>query len=480
MALFTAAAFVAALAISADRASAESPITFSGYLRLRTIAFGGAMPSNGNLRDPISERYGHTRFRVNVVFKPSDIIEVRWRFHGPHGTRWGNTDSSANNLRSIYFFGVAKTSFGTFRAGRISSDFDSAGLQTLGYLPYWGFSSQALPFDRDSENDGIEYRNDWDNGFGLKMFYMKRASSMLGDGAAVPAALAGQYERSAAVKDGDYDRFSVEPYYKWGTGGVSLALQYDTNKFDYDNTNGGDVGGREDFLVRKNYFMSINPALVQQWDIGNGKTFAIHAEAKYSFGKRQMATPEGGVAPPSQKQDGFGAYLDFTLGYPQGSASLVSWYFRGTDEYGPGANDPRTNPAYHSLVHGGEGFYPFMLFNYVQSYLTGIAQTGGWQTAGNWGVGVLGNHKLNDFVTLNYGIGTFGRTADYFITDTRKASRGMGTEVDLGFVIKILDGLQWQTKFAYYNVGNYYGDRNGRPEWNHDMWGWANEFLFQF
>ncbi|MDR1040739.1 MAG: hypothetical protein LBR80_11365 [Deltaproteobacteria bacterium] len=467
--IFAFAVALAVMALSPPVALAESPVTFSGYLRLRTFALGGFFPQNPEL-DKISERYAISRLRVNVSFKPTDNVEVRWRFHGPHGSRFGSTNVRADsNLFSVYYFGIIKTELGTFRVGRVSSDIDSAGLQTLGYYPMWGFESQGLIFDRDSENDGIMYMKEWENGFGLKAFYIKRAHM-------TPTARDGEIHQ-----DADYDRVSFEPFYKWDTGGASFALQYDRNNFNF--TNGAGIGAFNP-NVKENYLVSLNPAFFQTWAMGGDKSLTMHAEAKYSFGRRQPG-PIAGVEQDSIDQDGFGAYLDFTLGYPQGDVALAGWYFAGNDDGGAGFVRG-SGWKDRSMVNPGEGFYPFLIFYYAsENYLSGGAYSlEGYQSPGHWALAVLGNHKLNDFVTLNYSLGTFRKTADYYltpdVTPNRKASRSLGSEVNVGVTVNIMDHLQWQSKLALFDAGDYYSDRYGRSEFDRTLWGWANQFLFSF
>ncbi|MDR1081684.1 MAG: hypothetical protein LBQ79_12190 [Deltaproteobacteria bacterium] len=477
MAALAAAIFLAS--VQPD-ASAESPITFSGYLRLRTLALGGFFASDEHL-DKVSDRYAISRLRVNVEFKPNDKVSVRWRFHGPHGARFGSTNTGPAgdfSLFSQYFYGVAKTDWGTFSAGRISYDVDSAGLRTLGYAPLWGFGTSGNIFDRDSENDGIMYFNEWDNGFGVKAFYIKRAHGLP------------RYADSLGVthqyyKDVDYDRYSIEPFYRWETGGASLALQYDRNNYNYTygtnlqgyTANNNPAGYIEN--VDKNYVVTINPAFYQSWAVGGDKTFTVHAEAKYAFGKRRRGKING-VTQREIKQDGFGAYVDFTLAYPQGDSALAGWYFRGNDA-GDGY-DPPDDWKDHSLVNPGEGFYPFILFYYGNLFLGagGARDLEGNQAPGHWALALLGNHSFNEYITLNYAIGSFRKTNDWYRLNGEKASRSLGTEVDLGLTIKILDNLQWQTKFAVFDAGRYYSDRWERPEFHRTVWGWGNEFLFTF
>ncbi|MDR1081046.1 MAG: hypothetical protein LBQ79_08830 [Deltaproteobacteria bacterium] len=475
LALVAAAAFQVWVA---PFASAESPVTFSGYLRLRTFALGGFFSNSPDL-DKVSDRFAVTRLRVNVSFKPTDNVEIRWRFHGPHAARWGTTATGGTGdftLYSLYFFGIVKTDWGTISAGRVSSDIDSAGLKTLGYTPAWGFSSQGWIFDRDSENDGVMYYNEWENGFGLKAFYVKRASRP-------PYYSSGGVERY--FKDADYDRVSVEPFYKWESGAASLAVQYDRNSYDYTyGTNIAAVASVNPPTadVDTNYVVTINPALIQSWAVGVDKSLTFHAEAKYAFGKRRPG-PVNGEKQREITQDGFGAYADLTLSYPQGDASLAGWYFRGNDAGVGHAIGAQSDYKDHGLVNAGEGFYPFLLFNYGNSSLASnnaAINLEGYQSPGHWAAALLGNHKLNDYVTLNYAVGTFRKTNDYYLTDDKKASRSLGSEIDLGLTVKIMDNLLWQTKFALFDAGHYYSDRYDRPEFNRNIWGWANEFLFTF
>jgi hypothetical protein len=461
-------------------ASAESPVTFSGYLRLRTLALGGFFSDEADL-DKVSDRYAISRLRVNVEFKPNDNVSVRWRFHGPHGARFGTTNTGASgdfSLYSQYFYGVVKTGWGTFSAGRVSYDIDSAGLRTLGYAPLWGFGTSGNIFDRDSENDGIMYFNEWDNGFGLKAFYVKRAHTP-------PRFVDANQNVHENYKDADYDRYSIEPYYRWETGGVSLALQYDRNKYNLTyGTNVAALPGGFDETVDKNYVITINPAFYQSWAVGNDSTLSVHAEAKYAFGKRR----EKRVGHPADDdreitQDGFGAYLDLSYAYPQGDTTLAGWYFRGNDGGEQGSAYSRPDDwKDHSLVNPGEGFYPFILFYYGNLFLTpGTARDlEGNQAPGHWALALLGNHSFNEYITLNYGIASFRKTTDWYLADGRKASRSLGTEIDLGLTVKILDNLQWQTKVALFDAGHYYADRYNRPEFNRTVWAWGNEFLFTF
>jgi hypothetical protein len=443
--------------IGSSELRAESPVTFSGYLRIRAYATGGYFPPAGG-EDKASDRLLLTRFRVSLVFKPNENVEVRWRFHAPHNTRWGTDASTQYGVRTMYAFGILKTDCGKFSIGRISSDIDSAGLQTLGYLPTWGMGSQAYIFDHDSERDGMIYRNDWDNGFGLKVFYSKMNS----------------YSSNAnySPKDADYDRYSVEPYYKWETGGVSLALQYDRN--NYSST-----AILTDDPV-KNYSFSLNPAFTQKWVLQEKLALALHAEAKYSNGKYKNPVP---VNAESHRQDGFGAYVDLALEYAKGAATLGGWYFDGNGQRQASATaNPTTDGTRrHDLVQPGEGFYPFVVF-YLNHTAPArrLATFGGKESPNHWAVALMGNHKITDNITLNYGVADFRRSRGVQLVDGSQVSKHLGTEFDLGIVIKFLDNVQFSSKVGVFSSGPYYSQFYNNDVYDGNVWAWGNEIIFNF
>jgi hypothetical protein len=440
---------------------AESPVTFSGYLRIRTYATGGYFGRPGtDTTIKGGDRFAVTRFRVSIVFKPNDNVEVRWRFHAPHGQRWGT--SPDQQFRSMYMYGIIKTDFGNFSIGRISTDIDSAGLQTLGYLPTWGMGSQGYIFDHDTERDGFIYRNDWDNGFGLKIFYSKFNSFN-------PVATAFN------PKDADYDRYSVEPYYKWDTGGVSFAVQYDRNMSNTALNTSTTITN-----PAKNYFFSINPAFIQKWSIGQDLSLTLNAEAKYSTGKYKTDIAPGA---PSIKQDGFGAYVDLTLGYKSGTSTLAGWYFDGNGEKQrtAGTTDFTTDPHRHTLVQPGQAFYPFVVFyqNHTPPAYR-LNQWGALEQPNHWALAIMGNHKLTENITLNYGIADFRRSRGAQLTNGTKISKHLGTEFDVGIVIKFLKTVQFSSKIGIFDNGPYYKERFLDDNYSGTTWAWGNELLFNF
>lgn len=424
---------------------AASQVDFSGYLRLRAYGVDGFWNEGGsNGANSLSEQYATTRFRMNMVFRPTDEIEVRWRAHGPHNARWG-AESTSQNLRTMYIYGIVKTDYGRVSIGRISSDFDSAGLQTLGYIPTWGLSSQAFIFDVDSEDDGIMYRNDWDNNFGLKAFYMKKASDSSGIGS-----------------DQDYDRFSIEPYYKWDNGGASLALQYDRNMGQ--NQRADTSLGRPAVYYDTNYHFSVNPAFMHQWNLGDSKSLAFHFEGKFAWGERKYG-PGSATGTKKVDVDGAGLYADLNYNYGPGDMTLGAWWFNGSS----------TGSGKHDLVNPGEGFYPYVVFYAGHAHPKGSKSLEGNQRSNHWAVSFMGNHSLTPEVQLNYGVAHFekSRTRD-------DVSKNMGTELDLGLTIQLLDNMQFSTKAGYFLTGDYYKEQYNRRDYDKNIMAWGNELIISF
>jgi hypothetical protein len=334
---------------------------------------------------------------------------------------------------------VVKTQYGKISVGRISSDFNSAGLQTLGYIPSWGVGAQGFIFDVDSENDGIMYRYDHSSGFGLKAFFIKKSSTV-----------------ATTQLDADNDRYSFEPYYKWANGGASFAIQYDRDM--------NAIGG---VYPEQNSYFSINPAFIQSFEISEGVSLALHAEAKISRGSRKI-----NAATEKVTTSGAGVYADITLNYPSGNTSLAGWWFDGNSSTTQANRD-------HTLVEPGEGFYPFAVFFQGTPLSSGARSFGSLMQPNHWGIGILGNHKITDSFTVNYGVGSFYKSKSLKNAEGKDISKHMGTEFDLGFVAKLMDNIQFSSKLGVFSTGAYYKEAFGE---NNDstVVGWGNEFIFSF
>ncbi|MDR1314464.1 MAG: hypothetical protein LBQ12_12440 [Deltaproteobacteria bacterium] len=458
--LFALPIAAALLLCGAGISQAASPVTFDGHLRLRSWFFDNYFNEKADPNGRHASRsdsWVESRLRINVSFQPNDNVEIRWRAQGPGSARWGSKDGNDFLLRSEHFFGIARTQFGDFSVGRVSSDMDSAGLQTLGYLPGYGMGTQFYAFDSDSDTDGFMYR--WHSDiFGIKAYYAKKATTV--------------QNSTVWDKDADWDRFSVEPYWSWDTGGASLAVQYDSDKTLRPD-------GRDSLK-----YVTVNPAFAQSFLVGDNSKLTFHAEAKLSWGKRSFSPNSPAALDPlvEDKVTGFGAYADLDLDYSSGDVALAAWYLDGQDEK-EGADPLHRNPR--NLVDPGSAFYPFLIFySAYGAQPDGTKHLEGRELPGHWALAVMGRHVLNDWATLTYGAGHFRRTADFTRADGSKASRSMGTEFNLGLSVKLMDNLTWGTNLAVFDTGSYYDGRysKGTPGAGLDktIWGWGNELMFSF
>jgi hypothetical protein len=204
----------------------------------------------------------------------------------------------------------------------------------------------------------------------------------------------------------------------------------------------------------------------------------MHAEVKYSKGKYKA---DDDPETQTYNQDGFGAYLDFVLGYPTGNATLGAWYFDGNGE--TQLEDGRfvTDDHRHSLVTPGEAFYPFVVFYRGHNVPTGtFGSWGGQETANHWAFALMGNHKLTPNITLNWGVADFRRARSTKLNDGTNVSKHLGTEVDLGLVFKFLEKVQFSSKIGVFNNGSYWKERYGDDNFSGTTWAWGNELIFNF
>lgn len=446
------------LFVNSPMLSAASQIDFSGYYRVQAYSYSGWWQDQSHSNDganDLSERMIRNRLRMNIVFRPTDGIELKWRVHGPHNARWGRADADYG-LTTRYIYGIVKTDFGKISIGRISTDLDSAGLQTLGYVPYYSFGMQGAIFDTDSEKSGIMFRKDWEK-WGVKAFYIKETA--IGPGS------------DNYGSDQDYDRFSIEPYYKWDKGGVSLALQYDRNMGRNQSANATATPPRREAYFDTNYHFTINPALTHTWAIDDKKSLTLNLEGKYAWGERKngpgTVDAQGNRDTKKRDVDGAGIYADLTYKYGGGNVALSGWWMDGTAD-GSGR---------HNLVTTGEGFYPFTVFHspYAFPKPSGSKDLEGHDQNNHWAAAIMGDHALTPEVSLSYALGSFSK-----VKTANNVSKHMGTEIDFGLTIQLLDNLQFTTKAGYFITGDYYKEQYNRRDYDKNVLSWGNELIFYF
>ncbi|MDR2442995.1 MAG: porin, partial [Deltaproteobacteria bacterium] len=297
-------------------ALAETAVDFSGYYRLQH--FNVVNYERGWNDDAASKTsmFRH-RFQFQLVFHATEEIDVTWQIRAPHWANWGEYGVGARiNAQSRAFFATIKQPWGTVRIGRLAdgSPGTDGGLFTLGHNLSWGihgnFYAGGKVFDFDDVVDGITYNKSFDNGFGLAAYYFKYSSNT----------------GNANVKDGDIDRFGIEPRYTWDGGGASLGFIYHRDKSvnvnaAYNQSVNGNytVSGVSNFLIgdgledlldyldpgangytngslvvgtEKDYTFVINPAFTQTWG-----AFSIGFEGAFAWGKTRYSVYYQGEDP---------------------------------------------------------------------------------------------------------------------------------------------------------------------------------------
>jgi hypothetical protein len=342
---------------SAAPAGAASQIDFSGYYRLYNLN-GTNM---GHLAgDPaFTDSMFLNRLVFAITFRPTDELEIVTELRLPTARRWGSGNSGNNTgsgFRTHHYYANIKQDWGTISVGRFSQAMNQFGLGSLGYAPsYQPIFTYASPFDSGSPvEDGIRYKNKWDNGFGLMTQYTKRGNNSVGEGG-------GNDVREGASSDQDKDRLQVEGTYEWDGGGVALNLRYDRDasrdKVLFPGMDPDDFDSRSSFYI--------NPAVMHSWG-----DFSFHFEGMAGWGETKVV----GAGNRNLDEEGYAAYLDFDYNYGPGNITLSAWYNAGT-----GLDEAyNVDGKSKSLVSVNQGnFNPLLVAlntNWLpQGYRTGIA-----------------------------------------------------------------------------------------------------------
>jgi opacity protein-like surface antigen len=449
-------------------ALADSPIDFSGYLRvqhLNHINYNRA--SDNDFRD--SESFFRQRFHIDIVFHATENVDVTWTIRAPHWRQWGGQGTAGDaGLVTKAAFATIRQSFGTFEIGRLSNGGvgRNTGLTLLGNTRGYGlFTRTSGIFEAKCDyNDGITYNYSFGNGFGIAAYFIKNTTtdwSSRGYFNAPPYNVPPSWTPLPldGYKDSDSDRFGIEPRYTWDGGGASLGFI-----FERDATT-----DRNNALKRSINVYTINPAITHSWG-----AFTLGLEAAIAWGSERIA----GQA--SQKGEGLGLYLDANYNYGAGDVTLAGWYIDGA-----GPEDDKA----HDLVTVGANFYPFVIaYGYVgigsgmdrRSLNTIAGDPENGIGTNHWAIAIIGKHAINDELSLSYNIGYFSLAKAFYYPGTDiKKKKSLGWEIDLGVEWKVLERVTLDSKVAYMFNGNAYkdGPTDRSPK---DTFAWANSLTFSF
>jgi hypothetical protein len=342
------------------------------------------------------------------------------------------------------------------------------GLKTLGYT-YGTTYIYANPFDYKQVADGISYTYTMDNGFGVNVYYAKFVTMDVDTA----------FRRD---KDVDYDRYGVEPFYKWEGGGAALNLEY--------------ARDMRNATTEKDYAFFVNPAIFQTWG-----DFTIRFEGKIGWGETTTINPATNVRTKVDRE-GLGLYTQLTYKYGAGDVNLMGWFADGSSLEERNDNDRHRKS--HDLVTMGD-FSPFLVAyyenslsnrvsRYVDPSLSGYARSRYEELYGNqnhrgrlglngfnhWGLGLLGNHNFTDKIRFNWGIGYFRLVEEMY----RGQSKDLGVEVDVGVRIQVIKGVTFESQFGYMFNGDAWRNGDGTVDYRYrdakDTYAWLNALQFSF
>ena len=438
------------LAGSAAPAFAASQVDFSGHYR---AIFGNEWNNNFNSGDAKdNDSAFQNRLRLNFTFQPTEEIAVHWRLHAPDGQRWG-TGAAQTGAETAYVFGEIKQDWGTIVIGRLSDDYTYYGLGMMGHN--WGGVDDTYTdwgiFDIAGEADGITYLNRWDNGFQLVAQFLRAANG--------PGAINTNWQTN--------DYFILQPSFHWDDGGASLGLIYNRDHVR-------DITDRTeaDRPALKAFFL--NPAVTHSFG-----DFTFNFEAMFGWGKDDGALPG-----TPDKNDGYGFYLDGDYNYGPGNVMLAGWWVSGSK-----ANSDKGK----HLVDMGEGFYPLMVA-YGPGPFTGdanaieVANSGTPSgearnnKANHWGLALAGSHNFTDDFALKYTLGHL------WLNTVGGSGKGksIGTEIDLGIAVQLLDNLEFRSTAGILFAGNglRHLDLQAQPpllsDKSKNAYNWYNTLYFSF
>jgi hypothetical protein len=496
-----------AVLVTSIPAIAATNVNFSGAVDIwheNLYNFNRSSSRDARWRD--SDSFFTYRLTLNVEFQPSEDVSIFWRIRSLPFVRWGTVNAGSGgspnggaDLYTSYLYAEIRQPWGTVQIGRVKGGLGSnaGGLQSLGYTPGWGDAGNLYvnPFDLNGPTDSIIYSYDFGNGFSIGAFYAKDDYNTL---------LPGWFAQGNVFPDQDKDRFGIEAKYVWDTGGFTLGVSYTRDLTGLSHPLVGNIPGgyllmdgftdafgpEHPYLPSNNWLIHINPALVQSWG-----PFSIHFEADFAFGRTTYADAcrswidnglNVGPCIPGNKVSsvelGLGLYLDANYNYGAGDVTLMAWYIDGTPW------DYDGDVSRHNVTMGD--FAPFLVaFNGTWSgngyYSNTIATDYPW--SGQFGVGLLGKHAINDDISLNWGLGSFWLAKQAWPGQ----SKYLGFELDLGASFKLLENVSFETQFGYMwngpafrytairnDIGNITGyTLRPRPE---GTFAWANFITVSF
>jgi hypothetical protein len=380
------------------------------------------------------------RFRLQTVFKVSDILSVTTRLDALDNKVWGDTDnaSGANKILNdsddytdIDFdraYMTIKSGIGTFNLGRMAAS-------------AWGTSF----LDSVTEKDRIKWNKTFDN-LTLWLIFQKNTENddVLGT--------AGKRDDQA---DYDSDTYYFLSKYKLenATTGLLLAFTNDKTGNDGTGTDATAAGSTADRTTRTYCAM---PYFVSKFG-----PLAIQGELAYKWGQTEYDT----AGSPDLDVKKLAYNIEAT--YSFGPASVMAGYaFISGD--GNSSTDNEAS-AYGSVGNDWEKL--FILTTNEVPCLTDLAGVGNLSKDGN-GASANGAKIIYGGATFspleNVTLGAVIGTADADELSSTYSKDDYGVEYDFTLNWKIYDNLTYTAIAAFLSAGDLYKEQGSITEANFD------------
>jgi hypothetical protein len=249
---------------------------FSGSYYVR-----GSYVSHWNLRDTsASNAYMDMSFRLQTVFKASDILSVTTRFDALDDKQWGendpaNTGGDENNVNFDRAYMTIKAPIGTFFVGRQKAmAFGTSFLDyeeerdRIKYVKKIDNLKLIAIFQKNAENDANDDVSDQDS----ETYYLAGIYNMEN----TTLGLLGAFKNAKTNPDATTHVYVALPYFvsKFGPLAIQGELRYNWGEVEYDNT----AAGLAAFKLAGGDAAALTPV---DTDI---KQLAYNLEATYNFG----------------------------------------------------------------------------------------------------------------------------------------------------------------------------------------------------
>ena len=244
---FTIIALALCLAVALSTPVMAVDADFSGAYRVR-----GMYTEHWDLRDTsASNAFMNMRFRLQTVFKASDILSVTVRIDALDGSTWGDATATAASFDRAYM--TIKTDFGKFDIGRQKggtwgttfidneADVDRIKLtKTIDDLTLY------LVFQKTTEKDGLwstDTPTDDVADYDSDTYYFLAKQKMENLTAGVLLA----FNNDKTNADQTTHKYSAIPYFvgKFGPLAIQGELAYNWGETDYDTVGAADLDFKE-------------------------------------------------------------------------------------------------------------------------------------------------------------------------------------------------------------------------------------------